>query len=84
MRGCALSILYCRIGFATDANGTGRYSFTDGQINCLANLTQMPIHICIGKPQHLDSKHLQMVCTFRIPAYTLRIIMLRTIQFHNK
>ena len=55
----------------------------NGDINLCAHAAKIHINISVGKTQNLQSKRCQKCGTLRIIGHPLRLIVLRTIQFHN-
>ena len=58
-------------------------AFLNGDIHLCAHAAKIPINISVGKTQSLQSKRCQKCGTLRIIGHSLRLIVLRTIQFHH-
>ena len=55
----------------------------NGDINLCAHAAKIHINISVGKTQNLQSKRCQKCGTLRIIGRSLRLIVLRTIQFNH-
>ena len=58
--------------------------FSNDNINLFTHITEVPIDIPVGESQNLQPKRHQELRTFSIISKTLRLVMLRAIQFKDK